>query len=165
MEGETFAGVSFCIAGMQVNMKLPGIFCFGESVKGFLVASKLQECKALAVVHSSGVRVKEQHMYIGFKGFLIPFHLVVSIAFSEPLLFCLLKEVRHTAMRVDRVTSVCHSIVPRRSGCHPSFSSLIEGYIYCTSVSVEGGFLHEEANRDKWEAHVQFVNLPEVIHN
>ena len=111
MEGETLAGVTLCIRGMQVNMKLPGISCFGESVKGFLVAPELQERKALTVVHSSGARVKEQRMHIGFKGFLIPFHLIVSLAIFEPLLFCLLKEVRHTAMRIDRVTSVPHRII------------------------------------------------------
>ena len=111
MEGEALAGVPLRIARMQLNMKLPAISCFGESVKGFLVAPELQERKALTVVHSSGARVKEQHMYIGFKGILIPFHLVVSLAICEPLLFCLLKEVRHTAMRIDRVTSVPHRII------------------------------------------------------
>src|SRR5438034_3465433 len=126
MEGETLAGVSFCISGMQVNMKLPRISCFGESVKGFLVAPELQERKALTVVHSSGVRVKEQHMHKGFNGFLIPFHLVVIIPLSEPLPFCLLKEVWHTAMRINRVTSVRHRFIPRWSACHLSFSSLIK---------------------------------------
>ena len=111
MEGETLAGVRLRIGGMQVNLKLPGISCFGESVKGFLVAPELQERKALTVVHSSGARVKEQRVYIGFKGIFIPFHLVVSLAICKPLLFCPLKEVRHTAMRIDRVTSVPHRII------------------------------------------------------
>src|SRR5437764_4259824 len=113
MKGEAFADVCFRIGGMQVNSKLVGSSCFGESVKGFFVAPELQERKAFVVVYSGIVWVEEKHILIGFKGFLKAFHLVVSVTFREPLLFCFLKEVRHTITRVDRVTSVRHRMVPR----------------------------------------------------
>jgi len=115
IEGEALAVVGFCISWIQVNAEFKGISRLGECVKGFLVASELQERKTLLIVDGRGVWVEEQHMYIGFQGFLIPFHLVVRTALRKPLLFRLLREVRHTAIHAEIVTSVRHVIILLRS--------------------------------------------------